>query len=459
MSGAEPRKNLWRHRNFRLFWAGETVSQLGSAVTFVLLPLTAIKVLHAGAFLVSLITAAEWLPWLLIGLPAGAFVDRLPARRVMLACDVVSLAAMASVPISGWAGVLSIGQVLAVALVGGASSVVFTTAYQVYLPSLVDEAHLTEANAKLTGATSAMQIGGPGLAGVIAQLAGGATGLLADAASFAVSFVCLALNPASPARTQETGDKPRALVDETLEGLRFLFRDPLLRPMTIFSAAANFGFTGFAAILVYFLVRTLGLSSGLVGLTLALLGVGGVLGAVLARPLAARFGTARVAVRGLAIGLPFALLAPLTTRGPGLAFLFVGDLVAATTIGAANVMTITFVQSYVPPQMLGRVSSAVRTFAFCAMPVGAAIAGAIASSVGIRAALWAFTASIAASALILLLTPARHLRDFPTRAAADCQHYDPAQWQGRRLPGGERPSSPPLETAPAAGAAPTSSAS
>lgn len=417
--GSERRPNLWRQRSFQLFWTGETISQLGSSVTFVLLPLTAVRVLHASAFLVSLITAAVWLPWLLIGLPAGAFVDRVPVRRVMLACDLVSMIAFASVPIAAWTGVLSMGQVLAVALVGGASSVVFTTAYQVYLPTFVEEADLAQANAKLGGSAAAAQIGGPGIGGVIAELAGAATGMLADAVSYAVSFVCLTRTPVDRRRERETTEQPRALLAETADGLRFVSGDPLLRVIALFAAAANFGFSGLEAILVYFLVRTLHLASDVVGLTLAVLGVGGVLGAALARPLARRFGSARLAVRGLAIGLPFALLIPLAHDGLGLVYLFAGDLVAATTVGASNVMTITFAQAYVPPEMLGRVSSAVRTFAYCAMPVGAAIAGTLASVLGVRMALLAFTLAIAASGAILVASPARHLRDFPTRAVAD----------------------------------------
>jgi MFS family permease len=419
------RPGLRRQRSFRIFWAGETVSQLGSAVTSVLLPLTALRVLHAGPFLVSLITACVWAPWLLIGLPAGAWVDRRPARRVMLVCDVVSMVAFASVPIAAWAGVLTIGQVLAVALVGGGVTVVFSTAYQVYLPTIVEEDDLIEANATLTGSVAAAQIGGPGVGGVIAQLAGAATGMLADAVSFAVSFACLARCPADRQRTGEATGPARSLLAETGDGVRLLARDPLLRAISLFAAAANFGFTGFDAILVYFLVRTLHLSSGLVGLTLGVLGIGGVLGAALARPLTRRFGTARVPLRGLAVGLPFALLIPLTHNGPGLAFLFAGNLVASTMIGASNVSTITFVQAYVAPEMLGRASSGLRTLAFSAMPVGAAIAGLLASSLGIRTALWVFTAFIAASPLILLATPARHLRDFPTRVAVAAEDLVP----------------------------------
>jgi predicted MFS family arabinose efflux permease len=411
--GAGRRPNLWRQRSFQIFWTGETVSRLGSSVTVVLLPLTAVRVLHAGAIPVSLITAATWLPWLLIGLPAGALVDRLQVRRVMLGCDLVSIVAMASVPAAACAGVLSIGQVLAAALIGGVCSVLFRTAYSVYLPTFVERPDLAEANAKLSGAMAATEIGGPGIGGVIAQLFGAATGMLADAVSFAVSFVCLTRMPAVERHRRGTPKTAKGLIAETGDGLRFLFHDPLLRPMAIFSAVGNFGFTGFEAILVLFLVRTLHLSSSAVGLTLAVMGVGGVMGAVIARPLARRFGSAQVTVRGLLIGLPFALLMPLAHNGISLLYLYVGDFIAAASVAAANVMIGTFVQSYVPHEMLGRASSANRTVANCGIPAGAASAGVLASVVGTRMAVFAFTACVAASALILLATPARRLRDFP----------------------------------------------
>lgn len=149
------RGGLWRQRDFRVFWTGETTSQVGSAVTVVALPLVAVNTLHAETFVVTLLTASTWLPWVIVGLPAGAWVDRLPRRPVMLACDAVSFVAFASVSAAAWSGVLSIPQLVGVALTAGAASVFFSTAYAVYLPSIVGQGELTEANAKLSGSQSA----------------------------------------------------------------------------------------------------------------------------------------------------------------------------------------------------------------------------------------------------------------------------------------------------------------
>lgn len=156
---------LW-HRDFRLLWFGETISEVGNAMAVVAVPLLAVTVLHASTFMVSALVAAAWLSWLLIGLPAGAWVDRLPCRAVMVICDAISAALYASVPAAACLGVLTIGPLLAVALLGGVASVFFNTAYQVYLPSLVAPEDLVEGNAKLAGSASAARFGGPGLAGL-----------------------------------------------------------------------------------------------------------------------------------------------------------------------------------------------------------------------------------------------------------------------------------------------------
>lgn len=138
-------------------------------------PLVAVLLLHASTFAVSLLTASAWLPWLLIGLLAGAWVDRLPARPLMIACDLVSLALYASVPIAAWTGVLTTWLLIVVQLLGGAVSVLFMTAYQVYLPSVVTAAELIQGNTRMQGSASAAAFAGPGLAGLVAQSLGSVT--------------------------------------------------------------------------------------------------------------------------------------------------------------------------------------------------------------------------------------------------------------------------------------------
>jgi len=124
-------------RDFRLPWVGETASGLGNSITLVTLPLTAV-VAGAGAPAVGLLAAAVWLPWLLVGLPMGAWVDRARKRPLLVACDLVSATALASVPVAAWLGVLTLAQLVAVALVAGTVAVWFSTAYHAYIPVALD---------------------------------------------------------------------------------------------------------------------------------------------------------------------------------------------------------------------------------------------------------------------------------------------------------------------------------
>ena len=276
-----------------MLWVGETTSALGSSVTSVALPLVALTTLHAGVVAVSLLAAAAWLPWLVIGLPAGAWIDRMPRRPVMIACDAVSLAAFASVPLAAAWDVLTMTQLLGVALLAGVAKVFFSTAMRAYVPTIVRRDHLVDANAKLLGAESGAQVAGPGLGGLLAQALGPATALLADAASFAVSLLCVR---ALPREAPVGRARRRPLAAEIAEGVRFVARDRLLRVYVVFGALANLVLIGYGAITVPFLVHGLGVGPAQAGLLLAAGQVGGVAGAVGAPWIGRRLGKNRTLI-------------------------------------------------------------------------------------------------------------------------------------------------------------------
>lgn len=407
------RGGLWRHRDFRVLWFGETTSQLGTSVSSVALPLVAVDTLRSSAFIVTVLTASVWLPWLILGLPAGGWVDRVSRRPLMLLCDAVSFVAFISVPVAVWLGLLGVAQLVVVAVVAGGASVFFRTAYQAYLPAIIDGADLIEGNAKLTGSQSAAKIAGPGLGGAIVQLAGASIGLLANAASFAVSFACLSAIRRHEPRVASTARTEQSLAREVRQGLRFVLGDSFLRPLLFFGPPINLFLTGISALTAVFLVRTVGITPGVVGLVFAAESAGGVLGAVVARPLARRWGSSRTALLAVTLSLPFALLLPLTTSGAGL-LLFVGGLfMVEGGVVIANVIFASFYQAYVPPDMLGRVTASTLTVSGCMMPAGALVAGGLSQALGIRPTLWILTAGIAASGLAYLATPMRKHRDFP----------------------------------------------
>jgi MFS family permease len=410
-SPARPRRlGLLAVRDFRLLWTGETTSSLGSSISGVALPLVALTVLHASVLAISVLTAAAWLPWLIVGLPAGAWVDRLPRRRIMMAADLVSLAAFASVPIAAAGGWLTITQLLIVALLAGVATVFFATAYRAFLPALLDSGDLLEGNAKLQGSEQVTHVAGPGIAGLIAQATSAVGGVIFDAASFAVSAACLARIRVREPRP----DAPRRrLRHEIAEGLAIVARDPLLRVNAVFGCLANLVLTGYQAVLVVYLVQVVGLTPGLTGITLSLTSLGGVFGALAARRVAARIGTAR-AVLLAKVGLaPFGLLIPLADQGPGLVLFVLGSMMIIGGIVAGNVIWSGWVQSYYPADLLGRISTSTQVFNYGAIPAGAVLAGLAASQIGVRPTLWIMLIGLVLSSWVLLLGPLRTLRDLP----------------------------------------------
>jgi MFS family permease len=414
-------RSVGRDAAFRRLWTGTAVSQLGTSVAGVATPLIAVQVLDASAFTVSMLTAAAWLPWLVIGLPAGAWIDRVAKRPVMLACDAISAVLVASVPLAAWLYHLTVVQLLIVATLTGAAAVFFQVAWIAYLPAMFAERDLVGANAILQGSDSATHIAGPALGGALVAAVSAVAGLVVDAVSFAVSAVCLLLIR-RPERRPERPPEPepgRSVVRDIVEGVRWVAREPLLRNLTVHGAAGNLTLTGYGAIIIVFLVRDVGVSTGTVGLLLAASGLGGVTAATATPALVRRFGAARTMIR-CKIGAGVAsLLIPLTRPGLGLIAFFAGTALVAACVVIGNVVSSSFRQAYTPPQLLGRVVTSMQFVNYGTIPVGALAGGAVATAAGTRGAVAVMTIGYACSGLILALGPWRGRRDLPIRAAVD----------------------------------------
>jgi len=412
-----PRGGLLRSRDFRLLWTGETTSRLGSNITGVAMPLVAVVTLHASAFWVSVLAAAAWIPWLLIGLPAGAWVDRMRRRPLMVACDIGSLLLLASVPVAAWLGVLTLAQLLIVELLVGLAGMFFSIAYRVYLPAVVAREDLPEANAKLQGSESAAQVAGLGAGGLLAGIFGAVSGLLADAVTFLVSALCLLGIRADEPRPERPAGR-RALGSEIKEGVLFTVRDPYLRVLTTYGTVTNLLLSAYQALLTVFMVRELSVGVAEVGWLLAGGSVGGMLGAMAARPLARRMGTARAMLACKLATAPFGLLIPLAGTGWQVILLSLGNAVLALGVVCVNVIQAPFRQQYCPPEMLGRISASGSVANFGAIPAGSLLGGVVATALGLRPALWVLTSVLAVSSLLLLARPLRGRRDLPTEPPA-----------------------------------------
>ncbi|MFJ6636199.1 MFS transporter [Streptomyces sp. NPDC091376] len=401
-----------RTRDFRMLLAGAAAGQLGAHVTLVALPLVAVLELDASAFQVGLLTAAETAAFLLIGLPAGALTDRMRKRPLMIGADLVRAAAMASIPAAAVAGVLTMAQLYAVALISGVATVFFDVAHQSYLPQILPREQLVAGNGALETVRSTAQVTGPGIGGGLVQLAGAHLAVIADAIGYALSalFILGIERPEERPAPSNSG----SLRKDIGEGVRFVIGHPLLRVIALTTGLANLCTAILMATQTVHLVRVVGLQPGELGLVLSASAVGGLLGALCAGRLAARVGQARLIwLSALATG-PFAVLWPLAGHGVGGAVLFAAGS-GAVFFGAVvyNVAQVSFRQALCPPRLLGRMNATLRFLMWGTLPLGALLGGALAESFGPRTALAWCAAGFLAVPLPLLLSSLRRMRDLP----------------------------------------------
>lgn len=409
--------SLWRHRDFRLLWAGQTVSEVGTQVSFLAVPLVAIDVLHASTFGVGVLAAVQTLPFLLVGLPAGAWVDRMARRPVLIAADVGRAIALGSVPAAWAASALTLAQLYVVSLVAGILTVFFDVAYQSYLPVLVGHEHLVDGNAKLAASESGARVVGPAVAGGLVSAVGAANAVLADAASFVVSFATLLAIRAPeerPVAAPAARGRARRLKDEIAEGLRFVWREPRIRSVAGSTSTANFFSVMAMAVLLVFLRRQLHLSSGRIGVLFALGSVGGIAGALVAARLARRFGVGRTILWTIAVGGLGQMAYPLATRDTASVLVVVGGVLTAGGAVAYNINQVSLRQALCPPRLLGRMNASVRFMVWGSMPVGGFVGGVLGSTIGLRPTLWVAAAGSLGAFAWVRFSPVPAVRTIPT---------------------------------------------
>lgn len=406
---------LLRNYDFRLLLSGAAVSQIGAQVTVVALPLVAVIELDASPMEVGLLTAAETAAFLLVGLPAGAWVDRMRRLPLLIRTDVVRAVTMLSLPLAAWAGALTMAQLYVAALITGVATVFFDIAHQSYLPGLLPREQLVAGNGALETARSSAQVAGPGLGGALVQLLGAPVALLADAIGYLVSALFLrGIRAREPRPAPVVGVPLRAQV---AEGLVFVLRHPVLRMIACATGIANFFSAMLMSVQTVFLVRELDLPPGVLGLMLSASAVGGLAGALCAGPLARAVGQARVIWLSTVVTGPFALLWPVAGHGAAAVWFAIAS--AAVFFGAVvyNVAQVSFRQLLCPDALLGRMNATLRFMVWGTMPLGALLGGAVASAAGPRAAVWVCAAGFLLVPLPLLLSPLRRLRDLPAPAA------------------------------------------
>ena len=397
---------LWRHPDFMKLWTGQTISELGSRITRDGVPLTAVIVLHAQPSQMGIITAIGAASILLFGLLAGMWVDRMRRRPIMIAADLGRAAILATIPMAAFAHRLSMTQLYVVIALAGFCTVFFDVAYQSYMPSLVERDNLLEGNSKLAMSSSAAEIAGPSLTGILVQLITAPVAILFDAISFLISAASVAL-----IRKPEPPHQPSSGQPHPIAGLRFVFGHALLRPLALFSVTA-FLFLGFLGPLyVLYAIRDLRLTPAELGMAIGMGGVGSMIGATLAPAIGRRLGLGHTFI-GAAITMAAAYALIPLAQGPrpmALIFLIGSQLVGDFAFTAYFVNALTLRQSLAPEDMLGRVNAAMQLLTRGVIPLSALASGILAGAIGVRPTITIAVAGILSASVWLIASPIRNL--------------------------------------------------
>jgi len=404
----------WRQPDFLKLWSGQTISLLGSEITLLALPLTAILILKAAPLELGILSAAQSAPFLLLSLPAGVWVDRLRRRPILIAADLGRALILASVPVAAMVGSLRIELLYLVGICAGALTAIFDVAYQSFLPQVVSRDHLVERNTDLEISRSMAQVVGPSSAGLLIQWLTAPIAIAADAISFIVSALAFgSLHTPEPMRA--TREDRRSMMAEIRDGLRVVLHHPLLRILAGAASAYNlFGNVLFAVFLLY-ATSELGLQPVTLGLILSVAGPAALAGALLSSRIPRRLGVGRTLVGALAVGAIGRTLI-LVAGGPPeviVMLLVAARVLLSVWVPIYSVTALSLRQAITPDHLQGRVTATMRFVGWGTLPIGSLIGGALGSTIGLRPTIGLAVLGTLLAVSWFLLSPIRGLRQLP----------------------------------------------
>ncbi|MFJ8646165.1 MFS transporter [Streptomyces sp. NPDC093546] len=406
----------WRIRDFRTLFTASALSQLGTNIGYVAVPLVAVAALDARPGQVGALATLSTIAFLVIGLPAGAWVDRLSHRRVLITADLCRALLFATVPLAWWLDVLTLGQLYAVVLLNGCATVFFDVGSQSVLPQLVGRDSLVQANADINTLIAAGNVAGRGAGGGLVALLTAPVAVLVTAGAHlasALRLTAIRQTPAAAPAATPPGQKAAGLRTQIAEGVRHVFGNPELRALALTAALGNLGSAIVNTMLPVWFVRDLDLSPGALGLFWAAGGAGLLVGARCARPVATRLGYGRtLGLAGLCFA-PAGLLVPLVDRGFWLFLAGAGWFLAMFKVGMDNVIGVSLRQRMTADVLLGRMNATFRFLLTGALAVGAAMSGALGELAGVQATLWVGGVFMATAFLPVFLSPVRSRRELP----------------------------------------------
>jgi len=417
MAAAAPKRpSLWRHRDFVKLWSAQTISQFGDEVTGLALPLVAIITLGASPLEIGLLGTFQFLPFILLTIPAGVWVDRMRRKPVLIGADIGRALLLTSIPVAFIGGWLSIPQLYFVGFMVGCLEVFFDIAYQSYLPAVIEREQLTEGNAKLELSSSASSVIGPGVAGFLVELVRAPFAILFDALSYlgAVVMLLIIRRPEVPPAPHDAATGPRpSMRTEAIEGLRYVLGHRYLRSIAACTGTLNlFGNIGGVILLIY-IVNELGITAGTVGIIFAIANLGVLFGALTAERLARWIGIGPTIVWSAFISA-FALIpVAIAPREAPVPFLVASGVIGAATAVIYNVNQVSLRQAITPERMLGRMNATMRFVVWGTIPIGSIVGGFLGGLIGLQATIWVGAIGSFLGFLPVFFSQVRTLRRIP----------------------------------------------
>ncbi|WP_184791396.1 MFS transporter [Phytomonospora endophytica] len=412
-----PPRNLWRNGDFLRFWFGETLSLMGTQVTNLALPLTAITAFGADDEQVGLLRFLQLVPYLGLALVFGVWVDRVRRRSMMLGANLVRLVLLAAIPLLYWTHLLDLTTLLVIACAVGVASVLYDLSWMSYVPTVVkDPAQYVEAGAKMGVSSSTAEVAGPGLAGLLISALTAPVALVVDAFSYLVSVLSLL---AIRTREQRPAPVRRHLGAELRDGLRWVLGNPILRALALIGFCCNFSMISVWTMFLLYGTRDLGLTSATIGMVFAAASVGGLIGAGVSRKVIARFRLGRVYF----VAQSALLLGPLViVVAGGPVPVMIGMFIASffltyLGLGVAGVIIVSLRQTSTPPSMMGRMTAVFRTLLFGGGALGGLAAGLLAGHLGAHGGLTVVAVASALAVIGVLVSPVSRLRGLPEPVA------------------------------------------
>jgi MFS family permease len=422
LNPSTPSTSLSRNPEFLKLWIGQTISVFGSQITGLALQLTAVLILNASSTQMGTLNALGILPFILVSLFAGVWADRVRRRPILIAADVGRAVLLGSIPVALLGGFLSIEYLYIVTFLIGVMTVFFDVSYQSFLPSLVGREHLVEGNSKLEITNSAAAIAGPGLAGLLVQAITAPLAIAFDALSYLISAISIAQIRSQETIPERSEAEKKSVWKDIGEGLRVVFGNRLLWSIAGSTATFNFFWGGILnGVYVLYLTRELNIPPAVQGFIFGAGAPGALVGALIARRVAARYGLGSAiigAVFTAGLGGLLVILAVDFSVVSVAALVLTGFITSLCNV-IYNVNQVSLRQAITPDRLLGRMNASMRFLVWGTIPIGAFMGGLLGESIGLRSTIIIGAVGSLAPFLWVYFSPVRRLKDVPAPAETD----------------------------------------